>query len=173
MSTTKKINAIIFVLATFIFNSCTKNDLPVNTLPDSVSVVNNFIYQTTNDYYLWNDHIPAGINVNDYPNSYDLFDAMYYPTLDHWSFVTDDYQSVLDGLNGSRKTTGARLQLFKFQTGDNIFGVVEYVYEGGPAAVAGILRGDVIISVNGRPLLLIIIKLFYRLMLWNLVSGRL
>jgi len=151
MNTNSKAILIFFLFAFFVFNSCNKNDQPiVDKLPEDVRIINEFIYNNTNDLYLWNEYIPGGIDINNYPNPYDLFDAMYYPTLDHWSFVTDDYQTVLNSLDGIRKTAGYRIQLYQYATGTNVFAWVEYVYAGGPAFVAGLKRGDIIISINGQ-----------------------
>ncbi|MFN8258557.1 MAG: S41 family peptidase [Bacteroidales bacterium] len=144
---------LLLVFLLLVTNSCKKNEDPSgNNLPDSVKTVNEFIYQNTIDYYLWNEYIPAGIDINDYPDPYELFDAMYYPTLDYWSFVTDDYQGLLDNLNGIQVTEGYIMQLYKFQNSNDLFGIIEYVYEGGPAANAGMKRGDVVLSVNGQTL---------------------
>ena len=148
-----KVAASFLLIATFYFASCNKDDHPAgNQLPAEIKLVNDFIYQNTNSYYLWTEFIPKGINLQDYPNPMDLFNAMYYPKLDNWSFVTDDYKTVLDGLSGSRKTTGFRLKLFQYEASENLFGVIEYVYSGGPANLAGIKRGDVLLKINGQAL---------------------
>ncbi len=151
MNTNIKTIIIFFLFALFVFNSCNKDEQPTtNQITDEIRIVNKFIYDNTNELYLWNEYIPGGIDINNYPIPYDLFEDMYYPTLDHWSFVTDDYQGVLNSLDGIRKTAGFRIQLYQYATGNNVFAWVEYVYEGGPAVAAGIKRGDIIISINGQ-----------------------
>ncbi len=148
-----RIVLIVLLLNGIFLSSCKKDEQPGgNQLPDDIRIVNEFIYNNTIELYLWNEYIPAGININDYPDPYDLFEAMYYPTLDHWSFVTDDFQGILDELNGIQITEGYILKLYRYPTGDNIFAWVEYVYEGGPAANAGVKRGNLILSVNGQTL---------------------
>ncbi len=144
-----KIIATIMVFNLMLVYSCKQDE---KILPDDIYEINSFIYDVTNTYYLWEDYIPSGIDINSYTNPEDLFNAMYYPTLDHWSFVSDDYQTVLNSFDGIKKSTGYKIQLFKFAETEDVYGIIEYVYEGGPAAIAGVQRGDVIISVNGEML---------------------
>ncbi len=118
---------------------------------DSIRNVKEFIYDITTFWYLWTDKIPGNINVDSYDDPHKLFEDMYYPTLDHWSFVTDNYKKLQDDLDGKRKAAGFRFRPFLYETGGNdIYFLVEFVYPDGNAYKAGLRRGDVIIKVDGE-----------------------
>ena len=136
------------LLITFYFTFCKKKD--ISDLPPETLIINNYIYDITTDYYLWEDKIPAGIDVNNYPDPNELFESMMYRSLDRWSFVTDNYQEIIDALNGTGKTPGYQVQFYKYPTGNNVFAIVQYVYSGSPAESVGIQRGDVFIKINGQ-----------------------
>ena len=92
-------NTLKFIIVLSIFSvllSCSKNN-PANYVTDGTNIVNEFVYSTTADYYLWTDYIPYGINYNAYADPYQLFEDLKYSYLDHWSFLSDDYQLVLKG----------------------------------------------------------------------------
>jgi len=140
----------IFIIASLIsiFAGCKKDDL----LPDETQIVNQFIYDITTDYYLWESFIPSGIDINAYSDSYDLFETMKYEPLDHWSTVTDDYQSFQNSLDGIRKTAGYKITLLQFANSETLYGIIELVYSGGSADLAGLKRGDIIIKINEQNL---------------------
>jgi len=143
----KLITALIIVSSSFI--SCDRNEAgPIAT--DTVQLVKEFVYEITRDYYLWEEYIPGGININDYSDPFKLFEKMYYPTLDKWSFVTDDYEGLQNSLDGIRKAAGFKYQPFRYSVdSDDLFLLIDYVHTDGEAYKAGLERGDVIITVNG------------------------
>lgn len=140
-------HTLLVVLLIVSFGACKKDN---NTIPEETLIINKFIYDYTSNYYLWEDKIPAGININNYLDSYQLFEDMVYRNLDRWSFAVDNYQVILDALDGTEKTSGYQVAFYKYQSSDNVFAVTEYVYVGSPAESAGLERGDVIIKNNGQ-----------------------
>ncbi len=141
----------IFTAAVLLdFTGCHKNDEPVPN--DSVSAetrsINNFILDNMKYYYLWADFIPGNLNPNTEPDPRAFFNKMLYTTDDKWSYITDDYQGLINSFQGVNQTFGYQFKLFREQSGDNIFGIIEYVLPGSPADSAGIKRGDIFISVN-------------------------
>ena len=143
----------ILIISLLAFTSCNRNNGPVviNDLPDEIKLGDDFVYEITSAFYLWIDYMPAGIDKYGYEGPAELFEAMYYPYLDHWSFVTDDYQTLQNSLDGEKKAAGYKFQLFRYNTTSNeIFVLVEYVHTDGEAYKAGLKRGDVIISVNNE-----------------------
>jgi len=150
-SVSKEHNIMIIgvLLISLLFSSCKKKE-PV--ISDETKEINQFIYDYTTTYYLWESHIPSDININNYSDPELLFEDMAYRTLDRWSFVVDNYQEILDALNGSLKTPGYQLQFYRLSGTGEIFAFTEYVYSGTPAEYAGMERGDVIIKVNGEAL---------------------
>ncbi len=141
----------IILFITPFFVSCVKDEnttVPITT--DTVQVVKEFVYDITRRYYLWEEYIHGSIDINTYNNPSALFEDMYYPTLDRWSFVTDDYEGLMNDLNGIRKAAGFKYQPFRYDVNsDNLFLLVEYVHTDGEAYKAGLERGDVIITING------------------------
>jgi carboxyl-terminal processing protease len=152
---TSKYFFTLFVVFTFLilnsllFVSCNKDKTDV---PQSTLDINRFIYENTHYYYLWEENIPQNIQINNYFEPSVLFEDMMFRALDRWSFVTDNYQDVIDALDGSSKMPGYQVQFFMISSSREVFGIVEYVYENSPADNAGIERGDIIIKINGNSL---------------------
>ncbi len=158
----QKINlvAYLIILLPLIYASCDKNeviDIDEKNKQDSIKLakktiqtVNQFIYETTSDLYLWEKHIPKGLNFKTYQDPKKLFKDMYYPKLDRWSFVTDKSKQLKDDLNGKRKASGFRLRPFYYpDSEEDVFFLVVFVYPDGNAYKAGLRRGDLILKVNG------------------------
>ncbi|MCU0339257.1 MAG: S41 family peptidase [Spirosomaceae bacterium] len=119
------------------------------------ALVNDFIKVNMDYWYYWNDKIPANASKNltseNYFNSLlYVFDAQQRPDGDRFSAFLNNAESTEAALSGESKTTGARLALYR--NGDNIAGLVMYVFPGSPAAKAGIKRGDFFgrITVDGQ-----------------------
>lgn len=149
-----QINSLIVILFLFIIStqSACKKDDPKDLLPGETAIVNQFIYDITTTWYLWESFIPSDIDINTYPDSYDLFETMKYQQLDHWSAVTDDYRVFQNSLDGIRKMAGYRLQMFQISGSETLYGIIELVYSGGSADLAGLKRGDIIAKINGQSL---------------------
>ncbi|MCC6552426.1 MAG: PDZ domain-containing protein [Polyangiaceae bacterium] len=108
----------------------------------SVGAVNERVYARMQDAYLWYDELPA-VDPRAYASPEDLVDAITYKDLDRWTRVTRggttaayyEGQSIGIGVKWRRDAAGAvRFAL---------------VYPGGPAADAGIERGDELLALNG------------------------
>lgn len=111
--------------------------------------VNDFIYQVMKNCYLWTDQIPELDRQNETdPKAY--FKKILIPD-DHFSIITDDLQSLLNSMEGIEKSFGYSLA---YQWADEahtkIMVIVEYVYPNTPASLAGIQRGDMIVSLNSQ-----------------------
>lgn len=111
--------------------------------------VNSFIYQAMKSCYLWTDQIP------ELDRQYETDPKAYFKKIltpdDRFSAITDDLQSLLSSTEGIEETFGYSLA---YQWGDEaktkIRAIVEYVYPNSPASLAGIQRGDLIVSLNGQ-----------------------
>ena len=139
----------VAIVLTLTFSACEKDD-PKDLLPNETVIVNEFIYNTVSDYYLWDDFIPQDIEIYSYPDPYDLFDVMKYEQLDHWSAATDDYLVFQNSLNGIQKMGGYKLALLQLAGSQTLYGVVEMVYSGSSADLNGLKRGDIIAQINGQ-----------------------
>lgn len=134
-------------------SGCTKSDGPDSKLTQEERLLqkaNKFVYDYTSEAYLWRDHIPSGITYKSAPTPPELFELMRYDNLDKWSYVTDNSQEAMDEFQGVSTTYGHSLAFGRFTNKpDNLFAVVQFVYEGSPAQKAGLERGGVILKLNG------------------------
>ena len=142
--------------------SCKKDPVPVpqennqNQNQDTVvpvasaltQKINQFIKDVMSDVYLWNNQLP------DIDIKYEMDSKAYFYKLlyvdDKWSYITDDWASFQGSLQGVEKTFGYDLAFGIFSNTGTYFAVVEYVYPDSPAALAGLKRGDIIVSMNGK-----------------------
>lgn len=145
-----KISVLISALWMGLSWSCRQSE--VNT---GNALVNEFIKVNMDYWYYWNDKIPANASKNLDPENYFnsllyTFDTQQRPDGDRFSAFLDNAESTEASLSGESKTTGARLSLYR--NGDNIAGLVMYVFPGSPAEKAGIKRGDFFgkITVDGQ-----------------------
>ena len=161
-----------FLLISIVLVNCKKDTAvvkPVVVTPVVVkdaTVVNKFIYNGLKDYYLWVDQIPSlnaskysvkdSLNafLNTYTDPQKLFtDLLYkYQTIDKWSFIVDNSQTITNWIQGISETAGFDFMLSRIGTSDNLFGFVRYVYKGSPAEKAGLKRGDLFLSVDDQRL---------------------
>lgn len=111
--------------------------------------VNNFIYQVMKSCYLWTDQIP------ELDRQYETDPKAYFHKLlveeDVYSGITDNLQELLNSFKGIEKAFGYALAYtWADKSQSKVWGVVEYVYPNTPASKAGIKRGDLIGSLNGK-----------------------
>jgi C-terminal processing protease CtpA/Prc len=136
--------AVTFAAITFI--SCEEEEIKPSP---EVLAINDFIWETLNDVYLWDDQIPENINRNQEFDSEAYFEKLLFKPTDRWSFITDDYEGLKNSLKGIEESFGHNFKLFLLSGSNDVIGVVKYVIPGSPADDAGIKRGDVFYKVNG------------------------
>lgn len=144
-----------YILIIFGFvTSCHKesDNILNNSIPVRIRSVNNYIYSNMKSYYLWTDHIPTGLDPNAESDPKVFFNKLLYKTDDKWSYITNDYQALSNSFQGIDKSFGHHFKLFKEQSSENVFGIVEYVIPGSPADSVGIKRGDIFNSINDTQL---------------------
>jgi C-terminal processing protease CtpA/Prc len=146
-----RIVGILLMLAVFVgFVSCNEDEVKPSA---ETLAINDFIYNNMKEMYLWNDFIPNNIDRNDEFDPKVYFDKLLYTSSDRWSFITDDYESLVNSLNGIEKSFGHQFKLFIVPgTSDDVMGIVKYVIPGTPASAAGIKRGDIFYKINGNVL---------------------
>jgi C-terminal processing protease CtpA/Prc len=145
----KVIPGLILVLLV-IAGSCNKdNEVVPSNVPEDIRSVNNFIFQNMDTYYLWRDYMPSDLNPDTEPDPSAFFDKFIYKAEDKWSYITDDYQSLVNHFSGINYTFGHNFKLFHDGDSERVFGVVEYVVKDTPADLAGLERGVVFNTVNG------------------------
>jgi carboxyl-terminal processing protease len=113
--------------------------------------INHWIFDVMHEVYLWEKNIPADLDPETAPDPKKFFDRFLY-SLDRFSWISDDYEGLMEQYYGVQKSTGYSLSFGRINGGDTLFALVEYVYRDSPAEDAGIGRGDIIIEVDGRPI---------------------
>lgn len=129
-----------------LFSSCKDEDI----LASSQTIeINDFIWQNMNELYLWKDLMPQNIDRNKEIDPEKYFEELLNKPTDKWSFITDDYNKLINSLKGIEKTFGHHFKLFLTPNSDNVFGIVKYIVPNSPADKANIIRGDIFYKVNG------------------------
>ncbi len=128
-------------------------------------VVQDFMWQTMNLYYLWQAEVP---NLADsiFPTS-DADEAAYVEFLssepdpgdfftnkllfseDRFSGYSENYKDLTNFLAGVSKSNGLEFGLSLYGSGDDVLGFVYYIVEGSDASTKDIKRGDIFVGVNG------------------------
>ncbi|WP_258105430.1 S41 family peptidase [Marinoscillum sp. MHG1-6] len=133
---------ILFLSISISFVSCKKENDKI-----SATEVNEWIYSEMTDWYYWTDFLPSD---PDYALSAPAFyNALLYEA-DRFSFYYEDYETLINLLNGVSLESGFEYQLYK--DSDNpgkVYGVILYIKQGSPADQAGLKRGDLFRQVNG------------------------
>ena len=159
----KKIFYIILLSLTL--SQCQKND--TYQIGDQHLEINDFVWKGMNALYLWKNQVPdlsdkkfrnqAELNdfLQDFSNPDDLFEHLIYKRdqVDHWSWIVDDYEALLQLFQGVRKTTGMRIGLvYEPGSSTNIFAYVKYVIPDSDAAQKGVQRGFLFRKIAGQQL---------------------
>lgn len=158
----KKHALLLFLVGTLFFASCEDRD------DDAIAVsadleVQDFIWTNLNFWYYWQDEVPdladdrfssnttyASYLAN-YPNPADLFENLLHPD-DRFSYITDNYEELLNSQQGISKSNGVEFGLYQFSDSDNVFGYVRYILPASDASGKNIQRGDLFVGVNGTTL---------------------
>ena len=143
-----KLFAFLFFLvsASLMFTSCKEDELKPSP---QVMEINEFIWENMNDLYLWNDFIPQNLDITNEFDPDQYFNKLLFKPTDRWSFITDDYQGLINTFKGIEKTFGHNFKLFLMPGSNDVVGIVKYVIPNSPADQAVIKRGDKFYKVNG------------------------
>jgi len=127
-------------------------------------IVQNFMWQTMNAYYLWQQDVPdlsdsrfpSQAEYEEFlsatPNPEDFFENKLRYVDDRFSFYRENYKDLTNLLDGISKSNGLEFGLSLYGTGDDVFGYVEYIISNSNASTKDIERGDIFVGVNGIPL---------------------
>ena len=119
--------------------------------------VNTFAWNVMDAFYLWQAEVASamdGWQIWEEPirKVKDIrYKDAFGKDIDRWTTLTDDYVSFVGGVSGHTRTLGMDFQLYYWdQSHTSVCGVVTFTYADGPAEKAGLGRGDVILTVDGR-----------------------
>ena len=119
--------------------------------------VNTFAWNVMNTYYLWKDEIAADLEKWEQWEEpiQKVRDVRYKDAagkdIDRWTMLSDDFSAFQGDVSGHTRTFGMDFVLYYAdQAQRQICAVVTYTYADSPAEQAGLRRGDIILTVDGR-----------------------
>jgi len=127
------------------------------TISTEIKNATSFVNQVASEIYLWTAEIANGItnklNPETCTDPIEAWDEIRYHNgdiEDRWSMVTDDYASFYNSTQNIETTYGWDASIYWLDKNEKtVCFVINLVYEGSPAANAGIKRGDIILTYNG------------------------
>jgi len=150
---------ICFIIASVFFVGCGSSD-DFGGQSDSVTCSNDeqkqFVWDVMQDWYLWNDLLPAQIDVDDYASPEALLDALTAYSPDDGSGQPIDQSRGFSFINsaaadaqffGEGKFEGFGFSI-RYEASDDLR--LTRVFSGSPAAIGGLARGQRIVELNGR-----------------------
>ncbi|KPK85676.1 MAG: hypothetical protein AMS27_06675 [Bacteroides sp. SM23_62_1] len=148
--------SFLFILTVYVFlillSGCEK-DLPGpggndDGISEEIKYINNWIWDVMNQVYFWSIYIPQNLNPDEELDPENFFKKLLY-TKDRFSWLDDDYEGLMNQYYGVGKSMGYSPAFGRFSNTDGVFIIVEYIFPGSPADLAGLKRGDIIVSING------------------------
>lgn len=136
----------------------TNADKRGNAPSPEVAKADQYAIDVLGSYYLWNEEIEKDLQRLD-PDTcrmpMEVVRSIRYheggKEVDKWTILTDDLESFQNSVQGLGLTYGYDLQAGRISNKPGkYFLVVSYVSNGGPARDAGLKRGDIIITLDGK-----------------------
>ena len=128
--------------------SSTGTDTTTSTGSTDYSKINKWIYEEMGSYYLWESKLPT-VSSYSSPDPKTFYSSLLYTSSDKWSYITNDYASLVSELSGTPTSMGYSPAFCLYNNNANVLILVEYVYPGSPAETAGLKRGDIILTIDG------------------------
>lgn len=140
--------SICFFVVLLLVSACREEDPQPHVTPDAK--VNSWIFKSMKDWYLWNDRLPSNPDLTDDPSSF--FNALLVDE-DRFSWIEEDYQVLINSLQGVTLEAGYEFVLYREgESSNNVNAQIMYVKPSSPASAAGLKRGDLITKINGERL---------------------
>lgn len=132
----------IFGLALISFWACDPKEDPVPN--PSGDLVKSAIYSSMEEWYFWNQELPAAPNGADFESNQDFLNAITFKPLDRFSYITtqEAFNNSFVGRNAGHGFG------FAFDADDRLF--LSFVFSESPAGKDGWERGWEIIEINGQ-----------------------
>lgn len=136
---------LIPILLFAILTSCRKETVTPDT-GLTPAMGRDTLFYIMKEFYLWYDKPEAQavteVTKNNYPDPYELLDAMRYKTLDRWSFV-EDYDAFIAEMSGSFVGHGIRIGLDGQGNAR-----IAMIYSKSPLYASGVRRGWIVKKIN-------------------------
>lgn len=133
-----------------LFSSCDDDEnLSPSVDNEDNAHVNSWILENMEFWYLWSNELPGNPDKNQNPA--DFFQSLLSDD-DRFSWIQENYQDLLNSLQGISKEAGFEYVLYKEDGSDNVIAQILYIKPGAPAENAGLKRGDAISHINGQQL---------------------
>jgi len=132
----------IFGLIILLIWSCTQKD---EIIPDPQSnKVRGAIFDSMEEWYYWNEELPASINSADYSSNEEFLNAITFKPLDRFSYLTtqEAFNNAFVGKNAGHGFG------FAFDATEKLY--LTFVYDESPAGKDGWQRGWEITGINGK-----------------------
>jgi len=133
---------VIMVVVTL--SACNEDDEHPN------EYVNNWIEVNMDFWYYWNTTLPSDPDKTLVPDEF--FESLLNND-DRFSWIQENYQELLNSLQGVNEEAGYELALFNESLdNNNVIAQIVYIKPNSPAQAAGLKRGDVITHINNQQL---------------------
>ncbi|MBN1767218.1 MAG: hypothetical protein JW842_01785 [Prolixibacteraceae bacterium] len=147
----KKLKILLFILvAAFVVFSCKEDESPephiLTEKEKENRKINQWIIYSLGTYYLWESELPAELEAG--AGDPETFFNSLLVEQDKWSYIVDDFEEYFAEFEGTPKSMGFSPEFWLYNGGNNIMIVVQYVYPGSPAEIAGLKRGDIILKIE-------------------------
>ncbi|MGV3763626.1 S41 family peptidase [Parapedobacter sp.] len=139
----------IVLFASLLVVSCKKKEPTPEPQGEVTNAeINQWILDTMNYYYYWNNEIPneGSLNLNSRPQ--DFFENILYRPTDRFSWIQNATE-LKEQSSGIIKTTGLGIYFVKNEYGQVVLSI-RYVHKGSPADLQGVKRGDMFVGINGE-----------------------
>lgn len=139
------VGLLLFILACTVVVSCQNDD--DNALSAPIDPVNQWIFANMDFWYFWTDEMARDIDQSIDPEDY--FDALLFEG-DRFSIIVDDFDGLINSLDGVTLEPGYEVAFFRESGTNNVLAAITYIKNPSPASDIGLVRGDLIRSVNGQ-----------------------
>lgn len=146
MKNYKKLTTLTFstllMIVLVILPACNDDDEHPN------EYVNNWIEVNMDFWYYWNTDLPSNPDKTLAPNEF--FESLLSND-DRFSWIQENYQALLNSLQGVNEEAGYELALYRESMDNNVvIAQIVYIKPASPAEIAGLKRGDVITQINNQ-----------------------